>query len=536
MVFSFRPESRSSSTGFPNDKKNAIWTAQSHTFRTFWTDRIMNGPEGELDDPEIDEIVRILDRHGKGNTKESEAVARVMIPQGTWRRMFNEIKSKKSLAKALDAVFQEPDSEKRSAAIDKVYTLNEGHRNNLTGQSGNAINAMLAAWDPFTNSSIVSLNDRKKAIVFFSFEGSPDFERDQLLSRWETEVFERRYYLPKSSPPVFSDWADEFLAKVTHPNTRKRYGSSIGKLKTSFTGALVSEISADRIDDYKEKRLSEGVVPATINHDLRVLRRMMRLAERKRLISRNPFLEVDFLKQKNPRHPHILTFEEEEKILAVAAPFLRVLVVLILETGMRSHREALALRWEAINFANDSIRVRESKTRAGIRNIPITARCKTELLRWREILGHNFSPFVFPNMWAPAKPRNDIRHAWEKALKDAGIDHFWIYNLRHTFASRLSAAGVSDLFVAQMIGHNSPGILQKYSKAIDEYRRDAVRKLEGMRAEQSQQRQGSAKPPTEVPKSPREPGSEIRENYYSLTTVKGFPQGKRRLRRCSAHS
>ena len=90
-----------------------------------------------------------------------------------------------------------------------------------------------------------------------------------MLSRWETEVFERRYYLPKPSPPVFSDWADEFLVKVTHPNTRKRYGSSVGKLKTSFTGALVSEVSAERIEDYKEKRLSEAVEPATINHDLR---------------------------------------------------------------------------------------------------------------------------------------------------------------------------------------------------------------------------------------------------------------------------
>ena len=42
--------------------------------------------------------------------------------------------------------------------------------------------------------------------------------------------------------------------------------------------------------------------------------------------------------------------------------------------------------------------------------------------------------------------------------------------------------GVPDLFVAQMIGHSSPSILQTYSKAIDEYRRDAIRKLEQMRA------------------------------------------------------
>jgi len=228
--------------------------------------------------------------------------------------------------------------------------------------------------------------------------------------------------------------------------------------------------------------VAEGVEPATVNHDLRVLRRMMRLAERKQLIGRNPFVQVDFLKQSNPRPPHIVTFDEEAMILSVAVPHIRVLVVLILETGMRSHREALALRWEAVDFANDSIRVHESKTRAGVRNIPLSARCKAELLRWREMVGPEFSPFVFPNLRTPVRPMRDIRHTWAKALTDAGMAYFWIYNLRHTFASRLSAAGVSDLFVAQMIGHSTPSILQKYSKAIDEYRRDAVRKLEGMRA------------------------------------------------------
>jgi site-specific recombinase XerD len=62
------------------------------------------------------------------------------------------------------------------------------------------------------------------------------------------------------------------------------------------------------------------------------------------------------------------------------------------------------------------------------------------------------------------------------------VNFFVTYNLRHSHASRLSAAGVSDLFVAQMIGHSTPSILQKYSKAIDEYKRDAIRKLELMRA------------------------------------------------------
>src|SRR2546423_1423483 len=133
----------------------------------------------------------------------------------------------------------------------------------------------------------------------------------KLLARWETEVFERRFHLPQSTPPYFEEWADEFLTKVTHPNTRKRYKSSIGKLKGKFTGVRLSDVSADRIEEYKEDRAAEGVESATINHDLRVLRRVMRLAERKQLIAHNPLSQVDFLRQRNPRLPHIVTFEEE---------------------------------------------------------------------------------------------------------------------------------------------------------------------------------------------------------------------------------
>jgi integrase len=301
------------------------------------------------------------------------------------------------------------------------------------------------------------------------------------LAQWETDVFEGRFRLPRSTPPYFQKWADDFLARVPHESTRRRYESSIKKLKGEFSGIKLSELSPERIDHYKNDRLAEGVQPATINHDLRILRRMLRLAERRQLTPRNSSVEIEFLKQQAPRPPHVVTFEEEEKLIAAAAPYLRVLIVLILETGMRSHREALSLRWDAIDFVNDVIRVRESKTRAGIRNIPLSARCKAELLRWRDLVGREFSPFVFPNFRDPGQPAKDVRKTWANALKGAGIDYFWLYNLRHTYTSRLSAAGVPDLFVAQMIGHSSPGILQRYSKAIDEYRRDAIRKLEQMR-------------------------------------------------------
>jgi integrase len=149
---------------------------------------------------------------------------------------------------------------------------------------------------------------------------------------------------------------------------------------------------------------------------------MMKLAERKMLISESPFRDVEFLEErKQRRRPHILTFEEEDRLLAAATPHIRALAVLILETGMRSNREALSLPWSDVDFVNNLIQVRESKTRAGERTIPISARCKTELLRWRSLLGPEFSSYVFPNMHDPSKPLSDVRRSWARALKDAGL-------------------------------------------------------------------------------------------------------------------
>jgi len=64
--------------------------------------------------------------------------------------------------------------------------------------------------------------------------------------------------------------------------------------------------------------------------------------------------------------------------------------------------------------------------------------------------------------------------------------HFLFLDLRPTerFSSRLTQAGVSPVFVAQIMGHSGPGVLQIYPRAIDEYRRSAIAKLEALREAQ----------------------------------------------------
>ena len=146
---------------YDDEEKNRIWEQYSAKFKSFWNDRVLARSETELLDEEIDEVIRILDVNGKGRKRGADAVARVMIPQGAWRRMFNGLHSDKKLGSALTSVLEESDPQKRATNIDRLYKLNAGNKNSLTGASGNAVNAMLAAFNPLESLSIVSLKDRR---------------------------------------------------------------------------------------------------------------------------------------------------------------------------------------------------------------------------------------------------------------------------------------------------------------------------------------------------------------------------------------
>jgi len=304
----------------------------------------------------------------------------------------------------------------------------------------------------------------------------------RILDKRKGEIVEGRFRLPKSNPPRLEPFSQGFLESTRHPNTKKRYASSVANLRAYFGNPRLSDLNVARIEQFKAARLADCVRAATVNRDLAVLRRMLRIAERRGLITSAPVREIEMLEErKERRQPHILTYEEEEKLLAVAPNYIRVLVILVLETGMRSGKEALALRWEDVDFADDVIRIRQSKSPAGIRAVPMSSRCKAELVRWRRLLGPEFSEYVFANPHRTESHLQNIRRAWPKALKAAGLRFFWLYDLRASFASRLTQAGVSPLFAAQIMGHASPNILQTYAKAIDEYRRSAISKLEALR-------------------------------------------------------
>ena len=156
--------------------RDKIWLTLSKKFQTFWYEKIVSDTTTKLETDEIDEIVRILDIKGKGNKKDSNAIAAVMVPQVAWRNLFQELCSNKNLSDLITQIFEEKDLQKKIGLIDQLYEVNKNNRNYLTGRSGNTINAVLAAFDPMKNLSMVSMRDRKMLIDYFEFPVPFNFE------------------------------------------------------------------------------------------------------------------------------------------------------------------------------------------------------------------------------------------------------------------------------------------------------------------------------------------------------------------------
>lgn len=142
-------------------KKEKIWADLSNQFREFWSSRVMGADSSPISDEDCDKIIKILDRNGKGNNKDTEAIARAMVSQGAWRRLFNELHRNKKLGNAVNKILVEQNPKVKAQYIDELYAMEEAQKIYLTGKSGNTVSVFLAAYDPFANLSVISLKDRK---------------------------------------------------------------------------------------------------------------------------------------------------------------------------------------------------------------------------------------------------------------------------------------------------------------------------------------------------------------------------------------
>jgi integrase len=160
---------------------------------------------------------------------------------------------------------------------------------------------------------------------------------------------------------------------------------------------------------------------------------------------------------------------------------LKDIAQVILDTGLRPE-EVFRLRIENIDFVARTIFNPFGKTKAARRKVTMTADV-FQLLKRRaqEAKG----PFAFPSKSDPSVAIGSVRKAHDAAVERAGIkEHFRLYDLRHTFATRAVAAGVDLPTLSFILGHTSIQMTMRYVHPAEEQKRVAVGKLETYRLAQ----------------------------------------------------
>src|ERR1700722_11223643 len=85
--------------------------------------------------------------------------------------------------------------------------------------------------------------------------------------------------------------------------------------------------------------------------------------------------------------------------------------------------------------------------------------------------------YLFPSTLDSHGPRRSLRTSWHLTLKRAGVPYFRIYDLRSTYATRPSAAGVADKWVTQLLRQGDSQVFKKYSRMKFQMQREALAKL-----------------------------------------------------------
>ena len=281
-----------------------------------------------------------------------------------------------------------------------------------------------------------------------------------------------------SAAKEFLDWAEKHHR--AHPNTYKRVKTSFSSLKAFFGREPVSRINAARVEAYMSWRIREhDVRDVTLRHDVHSLSKFFRHAITQSWAVENPAVaaKVGIPSDKEAVRKHVLTETEEKQYFSRAAKLknqnLHDVGRLILNQGMRPE-EVTQLRKDDIDLERGQLHVRQGKTEAATRTLVLTAESK--LILGRRMAGA--SQWVFP-MKSSKKEQTDrpvprVNSAHDrlcaKALEDGVKLDFVIYDLRHTFATRLAELGTDLGTLAEILGHNSIRVIQKYVHPTDDHK------------------------------------------------------------------
>ena len=236
------------------------------------------------------------------------------------------------------------------------------------------------------------------------------------------------------------------------------------------------------VDEVANSILQAGLAPRTAQYAVAVSSLLWNVAFSMDLVTgENPVRKVRKPKVDN-RRLRFLSPEEATALLELTAKLSHDLhdeCILALYAGLRAG-EIHGLTWGDVDFDNGQILIRDPKNgqnRFAFINAPIEA-----MLKQRYTVQDNHR-LLFPT--ADGKKRVQVSRAFMKCVSQLGFNdgvtdsrqRVVFHTLRHTFASWLVQKGVPLHTVAELMGHKSIAMTQRYAHLSPDSLRNAAKIL-----------------------------------------------------------
>jgi integrase len=315
-------------------------------------------------------------------------------------------------------------------------------------------------------------------------------------------LIEGRMGLKRAKPaPKFEDAVEDFKAwsKARHRSkTHELHSLNCDTLLRYFRGKWLDMITAEMVEDFRQARLRETrwaklrekngnvkdaktISPATVNRALVTLRLIYR-----QLGLKAPTLIGMFPNEEG--QTRIVTVDEEMAYIAAASQPLKDIATVILHTGMRPD-EVFRIEVRHVDLYRKTLFNPWGKTKAAKRAVPLDSEVLTVFERSLAMAQRTGSRFAFWSPQGPGRPENperpigSVRKAHDAAIERANIQHFRLYDLRHTFATRAAEAGVDVLTLASVLGHKTVQMTSRYVHPTDAHKAEAAKNLETYNAQ-----------------------------------------------------